>query len=358
MELFMPVRVYAEDHCVRNHARELASLGSKAFIVTGKHSSRKNGSLQDVTDALTEQKIPYVIFDDIEENPSVETVMKAREIGIKEKADFCIGIGGGSPMDASKAISLMIANPKEGAEILYQKKELPYLPLAEVPTTAGTGSEVTPYAILTLHERRTKQSISHRIFPKFALVDSAYLKTASRSCIVDTAVDTLAHLLESFLNTGANAYNRMYSEAGLKIWGGVKTALLQGKTDEATYKNLSHAAVLGGMAIAHTGTSLPHGLSYPITYEMGMAHGKAVGIFLPGFLRCYGNQEEVRGVLALLGFSQTEEFRAFLEELLGPVEVERALWERDVKDILQNQAKLKNYPYEMTQDILLSYLSF
>ena len=165
MLLFMPTIVFSEEDCVRNHANELALMGTKAMIVTGKHSSRANGSLNDVEEALKSQNVSYVIFDDIEENPSVETVVKACDMGIKEKVDFIIGIGGGSPLDASKAIALLIANPDKDETVLYENIPLGYIPLACVPTTCGTGSEVTPYSILTLHKQRTKRSISHKISP-------------------------------------------------------------------------------------------------------------------------------------------------------------------------------------------------
>ncbi len=193
MKLYMPTKVYNEKGCVRQHSQELAALGTKALLVTGKHSSRVNGSLQDVKDALNREQVPYVVFDGIEENPSVETVMRATALGLSEKVDFVIGIGGGSPMDASKAIALMIANPEKKADFLYETDAAvkqaanKALPVAAVPTTAGTGSEVTPYAILTrivmpkielttaaASETSTeakagelvKQSISHHIFPR------------------------------------------------------------------------------------------------------------------------------------------------------------------------------------------------
>ena len=156
MKLYMPTKVYSEKNCVENHSRELAALGTKAMVVTGKHSSRINGSLEDVTGALERERVPYVVFDDIEENPSVETVMRARALGIKEGADFVIGVGGGSPMDASKAIALMMANPEHDERLLYTKAQVsaqgpvyPAFPVAEVPTTAGTGSAVS-YTHLTL----------------------------------------------------------------------------------------------------------------------------------------------------------------------------------------------------------------
>ena len=99
MKLYMPTKVYNEKGCVRQHSQELAALGTKALLVTGKHSSRVNGSLQDVKDALNREQVPYVVFDGIEENPSVETVMRATALGLSEKVDFVIGIGGSATND-------------------------------------------------------------------------------------------------------------------------------------------------------------------------------------------------------------------------------------------------------------------
>ena len=147
MKLYMPTKVYNEKKCVENHSRELAALGTRALIVTGKHSSRQNGSLEDVKRALEREGTPYCIFDEVEENPSVDTVMKARRMGAQEDADFVIGVGGGSPMDAAKAIALMLANPEWEEGLLYTKPQSlkqgqlqPAFPVAEVPTTAGTAA--------------------------------------------------------------------------------------------------------------------------------------------------------------------------------------------------------------------------
>lgn len=356
MLLFMPTLVYSEENCVQNHFKDIALIGTKAMIVTGKHSSRANGSLDDITTVLNQEHIPYIIFDDIEENPSVETVLKAREIGVKEEVDFIIGIGGGSPLDASKAISLMIANPDASEDVLYQPNPLPYLPVVCVPTTCGTGSEVTPYAILTLHKQRTKKSISHKIYPTLALLDAKYLKTASRSCLVNTSVDALSHLVESYLNTNSNAFNRIYSEQGLKVWGEFKQHLKEDTLTDEDYEKMLHASMIAGMAITHTGTSLPHGLSYPITYELGVPHGKAVGIFLGGYLRTYKNEEERRKVLELLGFSSLNDFCQFIKDLLGEVNVSDTLFEKDADSILANPGKLKNYPFSVTKEELMEML--
>ncbi len=352
MMLYMPTVVYSERNCVKNHGDDIALIGRKAMIITGKHSSRANGSLKDVTDVLEEKNIQFVIFDDIEENPSIETVMKARQLGIEENVDFVIGIGGGSPLDASKAIAMMIANKDKDESVLYESVKLGALPVITVPTTAGTGSEVTPYAILTIHAKRTKKSISHRIYPVMALLDSKYLKTQGKNTLINTAVDALAHCVESYLNTNSNELNRTYSEKGLRIFGQVKDALMKYEITDEVYDRLLDMAMIAGIAITHTATSLPHGLSYAVTYELGVPHGKAVGMFLGGYVENYKNTEDVKNVMDMLGFVDAKEFRKYLNELLGFVEVPTDIMDRNVEDLLSNKAKLKNYPFEVTEDEL------
>lgn len=382
MELYMPVRIFNEKNCVRNHSRALAELGSRALVVTGKRSSRMNGALEDVTEALEREGIGWVLYDRTEENPSVRTVMEARNLGLSEKTDFVIGVGGGSPMDAAKAIALMIGNPARGEELLYRKaagnRVNPAIPVACVPTTAGTGSEVTPYAILTREvlpdivlrtlpetessagsipglshlNQKIKQSISHRIFPSLALVDCSYLQTASRRGCVNTAVDTLAHLIESHLNANATSYSRFYSETGLRIWARGKDRLLRYEIGEEERNLLMNACTLGGMAITHTGTCLPHALSYPVTCEMEIPHGQAVGIFLPGFLQIYTDQEAVTRTLSLLDFGSSQTFGEYIRKLLGEVKIPDELWERDMDNLLANPAKLKNYPFQLDREKL------
>ena len=194
MFFFVPTKIYSERDCVKKYAPQWAALGKRALIVTGK-SSAVNGSLEDVTQALREQKKEYVIFDKTQPNPPVEQVMELREIGIREQVDFVIGIGGGSPMDAAKAAALMIAQPGKDASYLYEKGEDTALPVVEVPTTCGTGSEATPYAILTVHERQIKSSLPHKIFPAYALVDGKYLLGIGKETLIDTAIDALGHFV-------------------------------------------------------------------------------------------------------------------------------------------------------------------
>ncbi len=356
MKFYAPTNVYIEKDCIKAHKKELTSLGKKAFIITGRHSAAANGSLQDVTDVLKEASIPYVIFNEIEENPSVETVGRAAKIGKKEEVDFVIGIGGGSPLDAGKAIALLTANPEEKEDCLYVKKELADpLPFAAIPTTCGTGSEVTPNAVLTRRAIQAKGSISYNIYPDLALVDGKYLASASKKLLINTAVDALAHLIESRLHSKSNIYNQMFSEYGLKLWSGVIPCLKgEQEPDEKTFELLMLTSTVAGMAIAQTGTSLPHALSYPVTLGYDVPHGRACGLTLAAYMEEYAanKPEDVERILALLGMASTADFGRLLHELLGPQSISAEDLNSIADKMAGNAGKLSTYPFPIGRDAI------
>lgn len=346
----LPTKIYSERNCVKKYAEEWTSLGTSALIVTGR-SSAYNGSLEDVTEVLQDKGIAYTIYNQIEENPSVETVMKAREVGVEQKVDFVIGIGGGSPMDAAKAIALMVMHREKGADFLYEAGPDEALPVVAIPTTCGTGSEATPYAVLTVHEKHTKASISHRIFPRYALLDGRYLENASRTLVIHTAVDALGHYIESYINSNATDFSRMLCTYGLELWSSCKHVLIGASATDQELDRLMTASCIAGMAISHTGTALPHGLSYYLTYEKGIPHGKAVGYFLPGYLE-QASPMVARKVLHLAGFPDLQYFRSFMHQLIGKADMEEELAEKAVKGLMANPVKLKNTPYPVTEEML------
>ena len=344
MKYYIPVKVFEEEECVRAHAGDLAVFGKKAIIITGKRSSRMNGSLDDVQTALQQEGISFCIFDKVEENPSVETVMEARDFGLQEGADFVIGVGGGSPLDAAKAIALMMHHPDQGREFLLTKsEESQTLPLVLIPTTCGTGSEVTQYAILTYHDRKTKGSIPYEIFADLALIDGKYLEKAPISVLCNTAVDALAHLWESYLNSRANPYSRMCVDAGLRAWSRIRD-VLEGKRPATgeDYACMMRASAFAGMAIAQTTTTLPHGLSYPLTYDLHMPHGQAVGFYQAGYLAkaMEENQQDVEYVLHTAGFADIPEWQAFYASVCPVGEVTADELERCCQMLYANPAKL------------------
>lgn len=353
MYFHMPTKVYCETDCVRAHAKELVSFGKKALIVTGRSSAFRNGSLRDVRDALSSQGVAYAVFSEVEENPSVETVMKGRAQGLSEGADFVIGIGGGSPMDAAKAIALMIRRRDDGAEYLYDANvPTEALPVVCIPTTCGTGSEVTAVSVLTRHSLRTKGSIPHKIFPELALLDGRYLLTAPRSVIADTSIDALAHMYESFLNTKSTDLSSICVDAGLKIWSRSRRAILSSQPLTAeNCRDMLLASMLAGMAIAHTGTALPHGLSYPLTYETGMPHGKACGYFLPGYLR-EADPAAADYLLRTAGFTDIDSLEDYYRATCGRDEVPSPVLAQAVDNTLASPAKLAQCPFQVDEAVL------
>lgn len=353
MNFYMPVKVYSEENCVMKHGAELASLGRRALIVTGKSSARRCGAFDDVTAALSQNGVSWVEFAEIEENPSVETIMRARQVGCKVEADFVIGIGGGSPMDAAKAIALMMKHPDCDQSYLYDKTaETTTVPVAEVPTTCGTGSEVTAVSVLTRHDKHVKGSIPHKIFAQLALIDGRYLSSAPAHVLANTTMDALCHLYESFIHSKATDFSRMCAEAGIRTWSKSKDVIL-GKRQATSqdYQNMMNASCMAGMSIAHTATSIPHALSYRLTYSAHMAHGKACGYFLTGYLK-EADPEEVSYILSLAGFDSTDALEEYFVTTCGRDEVPSEILEETVSEVLANESKCKLPPFPVNEAVL------
>ena len=354
---YVPVRVFFGRDAVRTHAKDIVGLGKKALIVTGKHSAKKCGVYDDICAALDSVGIGHVLFDEVEENPSAATVMKARDFGLMEQADFVIGAGGGSPMDAAKAIALMIRHCNNGRSYLYAKGEdSSTVPVVCIPTTCGTGSEVTAVSVLTDEVKGKKGSIPHKIFPQIALVDGKYLESASSRMLCNTAFDALSHLYESYLNADAGVISRMIAKDGIREWKKCLPVLRQEKkASKEDYETLMRAAMLGGMAIAHTGTSIPHALSYAMTYGQKIPHGKAVCYFLAGYLQ-EADPAEVSDILSLAGFTSVPDFHRTYEICCGPIGIEEDTLEyaleKDFEEVISNQAKCAKAPFPITPDIL------
>ena len=354
---YMPVKVFDEKEAVRNHAEDLGRMGSRALIVTGRRSAVSCGAYQDVCDALDQAGVSHVLFDQVEENPSVETIMKARDYGVSEGVDFVIGIGGGSPLDAAKAIALMIRKADKPSSYLYHPDgDSSALPVAAVPTTCGTGSEVTAVSVLTDPARALKKSIPHKLFPQIALIDGKYLKSAPMSVIANTAFDALTHLYESWFNTKAGVYSRMCVEEGLKIWA-MSLPVLRGsrEADDRDRANMMRAAMLGGMAIAHTGTAIPHALSYALTYELQVRHGKATAYFIAGYLS-FADAKQRERMLSLAGFDSLEDLRKVYRFCCGEIgcteeEIRRVL-EPKIEENCANPVRLALSPYPVDEEKL------
>ena len=284
---YMPTAVLDGENAVRSNADKLV-LGKKCLIVSGRNSAKACGALDDVTAMLDEKGIPYEIFNRIVENPPVSVCYEGGRLAADSGADFIIAIGGGSPLDASKAIAAYAANPAIEPLEIYSAKLAPSLPIVAIPTTAGTGSEVNPYAVLTLDGKNVKKTFkSPCSYPKYAVLDPKYTESLGREYTVSTALDAFCHCAESYLSPKSTEISRIFAVTGAKkLYAALSemttledNADFCGKVKPLRFELLTGACA-GGIAINTTGTGFNHPLGYNLTLYKGIPHGRACGAFM------------------------------------------------------------------------------
>ena len=317
---YMPTKIFEGRGCIYDNGEELSRLGKRALIVTGKTSGAKSGALYDVQDVLDGLSICYVVYDNVQNNPTVANAFEAGQLAKEFKADFVVGIGGGSPLDLGKAAALYAANDIEPMEI-YDEPENSPLPFVAIPTTAGTGSEATQYSVLTVPEKETKVTAKGDwMFPALAFLDARYTKDLPESIAKNTALDTMSHFIESILSKKCTADSRAISLKGLEILGKhiEKTNLFPIPDEDR--EALLHAAMLGGVAIAQTGTIVVHSMGYALTYYKDMPHGLANGKLLIPYMK-FANEnvpEDCKDIFEALGCKDYEGFKNLFEKLNLP----------------------------------------
>lgn len=351
----LPVKAFFGTGTVRDNAAEFKNRGGMAFIVTGKSSADSNGSLRDTVASLDECGIAWERYNGIEPNPSVENVRDAAERARKCGADFIIGIGGGSPLDASKAVAILAANDIDDDELFSTDFPVRPLPVVAIPTTAGTGSEVTPYSILTYNKISNKKSIaSDLIFPALAFLDPSYTYTLGIGSTINTAVDALSHAVEGYLSVRSSAMIRPLALESISLLAGTFSTLRKHVLpDEETRATLLFASMLAGMVIAHTGTTAVHAMGYPLTYYRNIDHGRANGLVMEGYLRFIEkDNHRVREILSAMGLESVEGFGELMSELLGPAE---KLSDEEIRLFTSTASGSKNmantFPSPSTDDV-------
>ncbi len=281
----MPAKLFFGPGCVRQAGELMKALGgSKALIVTDR-GVEGAGILEGIYEALRAAGVGYVLFKDVEPNPSTETVEKAAQLYRAERCDCLLAVGGGSPMDAAKAAGALITNPMDimamgGAGKLTK----PIPPFIAVPTTCGTGSEVTSVSVITVLKERRKMAIfSPFLFPKVALIDPTLLVKLPAPIIAATGMDALCHAIESYINLNTTPITDCLNlQAISMIARNLRPAVANGNLQ--AIGNMVLASTVAGMGFANTGLAGVHPLSHPITAHTGVPHGVANAILLPFIL--------------------------------------------------------------------------
>jgi alcohol dehydrogenase class IV len=228
------------------------------------------------------------------------------------------------------------------------------LPLAMIPTTAGTGSETTQYSVLTIASAQNKRLFaSPAFFPAVAMLDAKYTMELPRTVTVHTAVDALSHLLEGMLTVRSNKLTDTFSRKGLGLIAAALRKLLDGKALEyGDREQLLFASMLGGVVIANVGTTLVHAMGFPLTYFKGIDHGPANGFLLREMLKLFDTKfpERVAETLDCVGIKTADEFGRLMTDSLGEPPVR--LTPEEVRQYTKasiNAPNVKNSLYEANE---------
>ena len=258
----------------------LKKMGNKAFIVTGRHVAVSDMTKQ-LTALLNENGIGCVIFDGITGEPTDTMIENGVEMLKSSGCDFIIGIGGGSPLDSAKAIAAMAVN--EGSIADYNGKEImgEILPLAAIPTTAGTGSEATKFTVITDSEKGIKMLLKGDVLvPKLAIVDSSFTVGAPKSVTSATGLDALTHAVEAYTSRKAFSMTDTLAVSAVKRIMKYLPIAYKEPDNSLAREQMSIAALEAGICINNSSVTIVHGMSRPIGALFHVPHGMSNAMLL------------------------------------------------------------------------------
>ena len=258
----------------------LKKMGNKAFIVTGRHVAVSD-MMKQLTALLDENGIGCVIFDGITGEPTDTMIENGVEMLKSSGCDFIIGIGGGSPLDSAKAIAAMAVN--EGSIADYNGKEITgeILPLAAIPTTAGTGSEATKFTVITDSEKGIKMLLKGDVLvPKLAIVDSSFTVGAPKSVTSATGLDALTHAVEAYTSRKAFSMTDTLAVSAVKRIMKYLPIAYKELDNSLAREQMSIAALEAGICINNSSVTIVHGMSRPIGALFHVPHGMSNAMLL------------------------------------------------------------------------------
>lgn len=272
-EFSLPKKTIMGENALEASGETLKSFGEKAFIVSGKFIT-KMGTVKILTDYLTELNIKFEIFNDITGEPT-DTMIEAGVKAYKDAGcDFCIAIGGGSPLDSGKAIAAMTELEGNICDYMGTSIEGKFPKLVLIPTTAGTGSEATKFSIITDTKNNIKMLLKgEALLPDLAIIDYKFSMTSPKSVTAATGMDALTHAVEAYTSKKANPLTDTYALSAIKrIFKYLPIAYKDGENKKAR-EEMALAAYEAGVCINNSSVTLVHGMSRPIGALFHVAHG-------------------------------------------------------------------------------------
>lgn len=342
------------------------------FLVTGKNSMKKLGVTDKVINCLNPCKVH--LYDDVPENPTFKDMQEALDYLHNCGSQLVIGLGGGSAMDVAKAAAILRKNTDVSVEDYFFKKEgikNKGLPLIEIPTTAGTSSEVTPFSVAAVPEKNTKVTLSHDyMFPDIALIDPELTLSLPKYQTACTGIDALSHSVEAYWAKKSNPVSKGYALMAIREIFSNLERVCNELNDIDAREGMSKACVYAGLAFSNTKTTAAHSISYPLTIIHKVPHGLACGLTLPSLMLfnsagsdCASN--DVMDIAIAAGGSSIGEGAYNINKLMKNTGLPTSLGElgikkEDIKTIVEygfSPARMANNPREVTKEDLEKMLA-
>lgn len=325
--------------------------GEKAVIVTGSGSMKKYGFLDKTISLLKEAGIESAVFEGVEADPSVETVMKGVEFFNRESPDIIIGLGGCSAIDAAKAMWIFYEYPEATFEEIikpfFVKPLRNKARFVAIPSTSGTGTEATCASIITDTDKGIKYPIvSYEICPDIAIVDGELAKSMPKNVTADTGMDALSHDVEAFVATLASPYSdAMAIDSIRSIFVNLPRAFDDGNNLEAR-QAMHDASCMGGIAFSNALLGIVHSIAHQIGGMFNIPHGRANAILMPNVIRFNSRgTDKYRPLAQALGKETAEDFAVEIERLRERVGIKSSFnaygidptaWQEKLDAMVQN----------------------
>ncbi|MDC0216686.1 iron-containing alcohol dehydrogenase [Pelagibacteraceae bacterium] len=278
--------IFGNGVSIKSRDKIISKLGNNIFLITDPGLTKIGLNRPIIDDLLKYSNLE--VFDDVESDPSKETLIKAFDKAKTFKPTGILGFGGGSSMDIAKLVSLLVGNEQDIENIWgVGNAKGPRLPLVLIPTTAGTGSEVTPISIITLEDDQKKGASSPIILPDLAFLDPQLTLNLPSDITAATGIDAMVHAIEAYtsINQNNNPISKLLAIESLKLLGtSIETAVFDGHNIEAR-SNMLLGSMMAGQAFANSPVAAVHALAYPIGGIFNISHGLSNSLVLPHVLK-------------------------------------------------------------------------
>lgn len=278
-----PHLILAGMGAIEKLGEEVRNLGAKKALVVTDKGVIESGIGEKVQTLLKKEGVGVDTFDKVVSDPDIGCAEACIERAQKGKLDVIVGVGGGSSLDIASVASVMCTNPGTVHDYLgINLVKNPGIPTILIPTTAGTGAEATPNAILTDVKARLKKAVvSPYILPRVAIVDPVLTVSMPPAVTSSSGIDALTHAIETYTSNSATILSELFSrEAIIRIGRSLRTAVANGNNLDARY-DMSIASLYAGIAITNAGVTAVHALAYPLGGQFNVPHGIANGLLLP-----------------------------------------------------------------------------